>query len=783
MAVIGLGLTLPGVAYVSCLLAEAFTAPAGPGNSAAHLARAPGPSASRPLGETTGYESEPQRWSPPPPSQVLTPVADSLPGRQGTRAETPGQRRSRDHDPERRWRESVGRPDAHPAGRVAPAHYLAEPPPSDWTTPQGGPAEDNYPPDRHSPQPGQQPGADARPRVLVPEPSDAGGPQSGAGSPADAGARTAGAARPAGPRRAAGDVAAQKRGTAPPLGSGTDPMGQASRMLPGEGGPSQTGWNPIHRLWDAFAPQQSPQGGLRVKIPLFGSLPPEAVQTDPETGLVRIAVRDAPLNEVLGTLAQQQGLNIIAAEDIKARVTIALSDVRFEQALTQILSVAGYTWVRQGNIILVTSVATGTRLAPYVQGRETRVFPLDYVSASDVDLVVKGLLSPVGQSFINQTTTSDARKTQEAVVVDDLPEYLHRVEQYILQVDRPPRQVLIEAHVLSVELTDDAKTGIDLKYLDLNKESFTIETTGFADPLASPAFFFNVAAPDLVALLEALETTTDAKALAHPKVLALNGQQARIQIGEQLGYRITTTTQTSTLESVDFLDVGVVLTVTPWITRENQVVMHVKPEVSSGQINATTELPEEETTEVETALMLPDGYGMVIGGLIQEVDMETQDKVPIVGDLWLIGRLFQHRKLKRKRTEIIIALVPHVVPYGPQRHARECEQFYRADTPLFHGPLRQTPRPDEPRFPDAGQRLPLRLKTQHLRALPDKGIWPIVGPQEACLPGMTPLMGGFPGQATVPEDSPETQPAPPQGEVIRTPPAESGPRQTGSNGL
>ena len=434
---------------------------------------------------------------------------------------------------------------------------------------------------------------------------------------------------------------------------------------------------------------------------------------------------------------------------------MTLHGVPFEQALTHILSAAGYTWVRQDGILIITSVAARNKFSPYAQGREVRVFPLDYVSATDIDLVIKGLLSPAGQSFLTKGTDSDNLKTRDLVVVEDLPAYLDRIDQYVQQVDQPPRQVLIEVHVLSVELTDDLKYGINLEYLNKIAPSITLRTQGLADiatfsKATSPAFFFNLAASDLKVLLEALETTTDAKTLATPKVLALNGQKARIQVGEQLGYKVTTTTQTSTLQNVEFLDVGVVLIVTPRIARDGSVLMQVKPKVSKGQINPQTELPEEKTTEVETSLMLPDGQGMLIGGLIQEGDVETQNKIPVLGDLWLVGRLFQNREVNRKRTEIIIALIPHVVPYQPCRQQTECEQFRRATTPLLYGPLLPVPRPSEPKLPDAGQRLPCPYKLQHFRVNPDDGAWTPRGSTETCCAGADRARAARPSAAPAP---------------------------------
>jgi type II secretory pathway component GspD/PulD (secretin) len=254
-----------------------------------------------------------------------------------------------------------------------------------------------------------------------------------------------------------------------------------------------------------------------------------------------------------------------------------------------------------------------------------------------------------------------------------------------------------------VTLRDDIRHGVDFDLLvRLAGADITLRTEGFVNPLASPAFFLGVESTDLDALVEALRSTTDAKTLATPKVLVVNSQQARIQIGERLGYLLTTTTQTSTLQSVNFLEVGVVLDVTPVIADDNQVLMTVKPKVSSGRINPVTGLPEEATTEVESSILLPDGYGMVIGGLITETDSDQQSKIPLLGDLWVVGRLFQRRQVLRERTEIIITLIPHILPLASDPLCRDRAEYARVASPLFLGPLDNSHRWGlEPELPDA----------------------------------------------------------------------------------
>ncbi|NOZ40179.1 MAG: type II and III secretion system protein, partial [Planctomycetes bacterium] len=299
-----------------------------------------------------------------------------------------------------------------------------------------------------------------------------------------------------------------------------------------------------------------------------------------------------------------------------------------------------------------------------------------------------------------------------------------------------------------VTLSDECRNGVNFESItSFRGNEIKLSTIGFANPAASSAFFLETTGAALTNLVELLKTTTDAKTLASPRLLVVSGQEARIQVGEQLGFRITTTTQTSSLESVQFLDVGVVLTVTPRITRDGRVLMQINPKVSTGQVNPETGLPAEETTEVETDIFLDDGQGMVIGGLIQEQDSITQSKIPWLGDLPYVGLLFQKRRAIKDRTEIIVTLIPHIQPYSPNLACRESVELMRTQERLTEGPLNRLPRTYEPKLYDSltnprpfclnqrGILVPTRQSNPELIPLP---------PAEAqpdCLPTIPPTVG------------------------------------------
>lgn len=440
----------------------------------------------------------------------------------------------------------------------------------------------------------------------------------------------------------------------------------------------------------------------RFLVPLAGQNGSSNVKISNEDGLISLVARDAPLNEILSIVALTQGLNVVTAADATNRVSVTLNRVRLQDALTAIVSIGGYQWTEYNGIVHITKISAAANVPPEVQGRRIAVFQLDYVSGTEVNSAVEGMLSPIGQSYLMQSNPADNRQSRDAIVVEDLPGYIRRIGEYIGQVDQPPRQVLIEAYILEVELESDERWGVNFEHiLNYTGSTATFFTRGFANPLAPQAFFTDIDGEKFNALLEWLQTTTDAKALATPKVLVVNGQTARIQIGDQLGYRVTTVTETSALESVDFLDVGVVLTVTPHISRDGHILMNVKPEVSTGVINPDTELPEEQTTEIQTDVLLRDGYGLVIGGLIQEKDSNVQSKIPYFGDLYYIGKLFQRRTLEKKRSEIIVAIMPHIVPYGHNYQSPDSPEIAGVQTRLFSGPLIHQPRPWEPSLADA----------------------------------------------------------------------------------
>jgi type II secretory pathway component GspD/PulD (secretin) len=167
---------------------------------------------------------------------------------------------------------------------------------------------------------------------------------------------------------------------------------------------------------------------------------------------------------------------------------------------------------------------------------------------------------------------------------------------------------------------------------------------------------------DFTSALQSLDGVVELNELAAPRLLAVDGADARIIIGDQLGFYVTTTVDNTILQSVQFLDTGTQLRITPTITGDGYVRMSIHPELSTGKLE--NGLPSKTTAEVITDVLVRDGQTLFIGGLIQESDMTTRSGIPILMRLPLLGGLFGSTTVSRRKSELIALLTPHIVARG-----------------------------------------------------------------------------------------------------------------------
>jgi len=407
-------------------------------------------------------------------------------------------------------------------------------------------------------------------------------------------------------------------------------------------------------------------------------------------GRVTINVVEQDISGVLRLLSEAQRVNIIAGSEVTGAVTINLYDVPFEEALTAILNIAGYTHYRVGNIVYVTTEERRSQLPLGAQDMEMTHFQLNNVEPEAMATVL--------QPFLSQSGSATPGIGRTLLVLDDPPR-LALITRLIGEMDRPQRQVLIKVHIITVQRDDNLNIGVGFDTFPFTRYGVEALGSGFAEPFpprrdpvtglipqaaipTGTGLFAGTLQRDGRAFVEALNVAGDVEILASPQLLVLDGEPARLQVGDRLGFRITTTTETASLESVEFLEVGTVLEVTPRISADGLVQMEINPKVSSGFVGIDG-LPSESTTEVSTNMLVYDGQTIVIGGLLNATKQRLKSQIPLLGDLPWIGKFFGRTNWTDDKNEVVVFLTPHIIdPQGTPEMRETADEALRRWEPL-----------------------------------------------------------------------------------------------------
>lgn len=420
---------------------------------------------------------------------------------------------------------------------------------------------------------------------------------------------------------------------------------------------------------------------------------PVATQRPPRNEITRgmgegdhnlsIHIQDTDIREVLDMLSEQGGLNILASNSVQGKVSASLNNVDIDTALAAILKSTGYVARHDGKFIFVGTPADVVTMEQSVDRIGTRIYRPNYVRAVDLQALISPLLTQgvgtisvsapaaVGIAPDTGNTGGDSFAGGEAVLVRDYEAVLCQVDQVFEEIDKRPMQVAIEAMILSVKLSDKTSIGVDFLFLrDQNHIAFA--TGKPLSDLGQVSFEngglkFGFLDSSLGAFLSALETIGDTNVIATPRLTCLNKHRAEILIGEKLGYLSTTQTETSTTQTVEFLEVGTQLRLRPYISSDGMIRMEVHPELSRGnvELEGNFTIPNKVVTEVTTNIMVADGRTVIIGGLMRENLDKTASQVPLLGSAPGIGFLFRNKTETVERDELIVLITPHIV-YEPE---------------------------------------------------------------------------------------------------------------------
>lgn len=403
--------------------------------------------------------------------------------------------------------------------------------------------------------------------------------------------------------------------------------------------------------------------------PVLSAAPPAAVAA-PAT--MSYTFRDTPIGELFNMIARSARINIMLGRGVSGNVSINLYDMTVRQAIAAIAEAGGYSVSERAGGFLIEDPKTAP---PEVAGTLlVKALKVRYADVTKVATILARQVGPLGAvTVLEQTKT---------IVVESTEAGLARASAVLREIDRAPQQILIEAKILEITLDQNENFGVDWTRVFSGDGPDTVGTTGFATR-AGPRFFLNLVNKNVEAYLSALSNKGRVHTLATPRLLALEDQEATTNVGDQLGYRLTTTINNVTSESIQFLDTGVILRVTPSVDADGRIMLKVRPEVSSGSVSAG--IPSKKTTEVNTQLVANDGQPVLIGGLIKRSSNYRRLGIPLLSDIPVIGGAFATTDDGGSATETIVVITPRIVPAGgvaidgpTERTLEQAEQGMRA---------------------------------------------------------------------------------------------------------
>lgn len=446
---------------------------------------------------------------------------------------------------------------------------------------------------------------------------------------------------------------------------------------------------------------------------------------------ISLDIKGMDIVDVLKILAMRSGINMVVGKNVVGKVTIFLKDVRPRQALNIIVLANGFAYEEyEGIITIMTGRDYEARFGEkFADKKETLVTKLKYAKASTLVAILNQIKSKIGKVVVDDASNTvvlmdtpdkllqmrqvlsqvdrptetrvfdinysnsgklenkiqemltknigsiNADERTNKIIVSDYPEKIKKIAELIKAFDSRTRQVLIDSKIVEITLNDKLELGINWEYwikknlkignafpLSLSTGgTVTIGTTTTVDETG-----------EYMSIIKMLNTIGDTRVLSSPRVTALNNEEAKILVGTREAYITQTTSQsgsgaTITAESVNFVDVGIQLYVTPRINKEGFVTMKIKPVVSSATRTEITsggtisEIPIVSTSEAETSVMVKDGATIIIAGLIKDEVIQTVNKIPFLGDIPILGHLFKSTNDEVKRKELVIFLTPHIL--------------------------------------------------------------------------------------------------------------------------
>jgi len=408
---------------------------------------------------------------------------------------------------------------------------------------------------------------------------------------------------------------------------------------------------------------------------------------------------DVSIGMVIRQLAEQADVDIIVSPKVVGNVTVTLTDVPLEEALNSILSVHGCTYVLSDNVL---RVITSEEMVAKVEPILTKTYEIVYIDATQV---VEAL-----DKFKSARGSVSSIKGTSHIIVTDTESKIREISALLDKIDRITPQILVETKIYDITSRDQLDLGVQWNAGRRSDSTFgalgTNPTSGPRNPFLLSGFdnpttktgtsvtgglrlgWLNDSV-DIDVLLRAEKEITDAKLLANPRILVLDNETALFDIVTEHPYVERTISEGSITETINFKEVGVKLEVTPHVTRDGMVRLHIVPEfgVFVERVTlATSDVPVVDTRKVDTIALVRDAQTVVLGGM-RKMDVSKQiNKIPLLGDIPVLGWLFRFEGEDTATTELIVFITPRIILQEPvlsldEQRALDETNFSRPEPP------------------------------------------------------------------------------------------------------
>lgn len=289
-----------------------------------------------------------------------------------------------------------------------------------------------------------------------------------------------------------------------------------------------------------------------------------------------------------------------------------------------------------------------------------------------------------------------ADDSNNSLIISATPGEIRRIKQVLAEIDRLPSQILLEATIAEVTLNDDLKFGLRW-FFEKGASEFrlTDSALGSIAPVF-PGFSYFLNTPNARVVLNALANVTDVNVVSSPSLMVLNNKKAVLQIGDEVPVATQSAVSVLTpdapiVNSIAFRNTGVLLNLIPRVSEDGRVLLEIEQEVSDVKATTTSSIdsPTIQQRRIKTTVAVQNGGSVMLAGLMQDKATRKREQVPLAGDIPLVGNLFKNKNDTISRTELLIAITPHVVTDDRQMGMIAAE--FRDRLNLSTRPQRQTP--------------------------------------------------------------------------------------------